>query len=187
MTLEKMTSRFLMMLCAVAMMGCAASGSTTSGTTTGTATRGPRTESSSGPKSGVATNLNDLEKYRPTFPAAPAASAPAAAPVAPTNHIREQVAVLMDSVAQAQKNIRYAAGYRILAYTGNERKAAMDLRNSIIQRLPEEKDYLTFKQPTYQLKIGDFFTRVEAQAALVKIQDLLPKAMLVQETINIPK
>ncbi|WP_066618299.1 hypothetical protein [Rufibacter roseus] len=177
-----MTSRFLSLLCAVALMGCAAGGSTSSSNT-----GAGSTDTNVNAKGGTATTLTNIEQYRPTFPAAPSASAPAAAPVAPTRHIRNEVTVLMDSVAQVQKNIRYASGYRILAYTGIERKAAMDLRNAIIQRLPEEKDYLTYKQPTYQLKIGDFFTRVEAQAALSKIQDLLPRAMLVQETINIPK
>ncbi len=184
MKLQTMTSRLLLILCGLAIMGCAGSSGASSSKKPDGTTPTPKPSTTKGVS---ATTLGDLGKYLPSFPAAPAVSAPAAAPVAPTHHIRNQVETLMDSVAQVNKNIRYAAGYRILAYTGIERKTAMDLRNSIVQRLPEEKDYLTYKQPTYQLKIGDFFTRVEAQAALVKIQDLLPKALLVQETINIQK
>ncbi|AKQ47408.1 hypothetical protein TH63_01340 [Rufibacter radiotolerans] len=169
------------MLCLGAMMSCAA----TSGSTS-TGSGSTPSEARSTEKGGTATII-DTKKYLPTFPSAPAGGAAPVAMAAPTHHVRNQVNLLMDSVVMVNKNIRYAAGYRILAYTGNERKAAMELRNNIIQRLPEEKDYLTYKQPTYQLKIGDFLTRVEAHAALMKIKDLLPNAMLVQETVNIPK
>ncbi|MGV3539926.1 MAG: sporulation protein [Rufibacter sp.] len=177
-----MTSRVLGILFLLAMMGCA---STSSSTSTGNG-RASEDNRKAETKGGTAT-LVETKKYLPTFPAAPAGSAAPAAPATPTNHLRSQVNLLLDSVVQVQKNIKYATGYRILAYTGIERNTAMTLRNNLIQRLPEEKDYLTYKQPTYQLKFGDFFTRVEAQAALSKVQDLLPNALLVRETINIPK
>ncbi|QHL89472.1 sporulation protein [Nibribacter ruber] len=168
---------------AVAVLtGCAAS-SSASANGDGTATSSSKSKN----EGGVATAV-DVGKYRTVFPAASASSTPStAAAVTPTKDLREQVEVLMDSVALMNKNIKYANGYRILAFTGNERKAAMDLRNSIIQRLPAEKDYLTYKQPTYQLKVGDFMSRVEAQLALSKIKDLIPNALIVPETINIPK
>ncbi|WP_192823308.1 sporulation protein [Rufibacter sp. LB8] len=180
-----MMKRFLGILVAVSMMGCAATSSSTS-TGNGSTTANTGTRPAADTKGGAAV-LVDTRKYLTKFPAATASNTASVAPAAPSNHVKNQVTLLMDSVAVVQKNIRYAAGYRILAYTGIERKAAMDLRNSLVQRLPEQRDYLTFKQPTYQLKFGDFFTRVEAQAALAKIRDLLPNALLVQETINIPK
>ncbi|WP_157593142.1 sporulation protein [Rufibacter tibetensis] len=181
-----MTFRLFTFLCLGAMMSCAATGTTSS------SSNGGNTPSASGAKkaerkgSGTAP-LIDTKKYRPSFPTTAEGAASAMATAAPTHHVGDKVTLLMDSVAQVNKNIKYAAGYRILAYTGIDRKTAMDLRNNIVRRLPDMKDYLTHKQPTYQLKVGDFFTRVEAQAALSKIQDLLPNALLVQETINIPK
>ncbi|WP_148041221.1 PDDEXK family nuclease [Rufibacter immobilis] len=178
-----MTSRFFAFLCLGAMMSCAATGgSTGNGAASNSSARSSDNRNGSG-----SSTLVDTKKYRPSIPAATASSSVPMAPAAPANHVRNQVTLLMDSVVQVNRNIKYAAGYRILAYTGVERKTAMDLRNNIVRRLPEQKDYLTFKQPTYQLKIGDFMSRVEAQVALTKIQDLLPNALLVQETINIPK
>ena len=107
--------------------------------------------------------------------------------VEPTNHVNQQVAVLMDTVASVNKNIRYAQGYRILAYNGSERQTVMNLRKSIIARVPEEKDYLTYQQPNFRLKIGDFFSRVEAQQVLNRLSDLIPNAQIVPEQININK
>lgn len=126
----------------------------------------------------------DLSQYRPKY-SVPETAAPIR--VTPTNHVNEQVAVLMDTVASVNKNIKYAQGYRILAYNGSQRQNVMDLRKSIISRVPEVKDYLTYQQPNFRLKIGDFFSRVEAQQVLNKISDLVPNAQIVQEQINIDK
>jgi hypothetical protein len=63
----------------------------------------------------------------------------------------------------------------------------MNLRKSIIARVPEQKDYLTYQQPNFRLKIGDYFSRIEAQQVLNQISDLIPNAQIVPEQINIPK
>ena len=127
----------------------------------------------------------DLSEYRPKYPAADAAET--AARVEPANHVNDKVAVLMDTVASVNKNIKYAQGYRILAYNGSERQTVMNLRKSIIARVPDEKDYLTYQQPNFRLKVGDFFSRIEAQQVLNQLSDLIPNAQIVQEQININK
>ena len=128
----------------------------------------------------------DLSAYRPKFETPePAAEAPVMAAIIPTEHNNQQVAVLMDTLAAVNKNIKYAQGFRILAYTGTDKNTVMNIRRSIINRMPDERDYLTYKQPTYRLKIGDYLSRVEAQQALQQIRDIVPNAMIMAEQINI--
>lgn len=127
----------------------------------------------------------DLSVFRPKYPAVDEAGA--VARLEPTHHVNERVAMLMDTVASINKNIRYAQGYRILAYNGSERQTVMSLRKAILGRLPEEKDYLTYQQPNFRLKVGDFFSRIEAQQVLNQIRDLIPNAQIVQDQININK
>jgi hypothetical protein len=129
--------------------------------------------------------MDDVSVFRPKYPVEDA-GAPAAR-AEPTTHVNARVAVLMDTVASVNKGIKYAQGYRILAYNGSERQTVMDLRKAIIGRVPEEKDYLTYQQPNFRLKIGDYFSRIEAQQVLNQIRDLIPNAQIVQEQINIPK
>lgn len=129
--------------------------------------------------------VEDLSVYRPKYPVEE--SATTAARVEPTAHVNDKVAVLMDTVASVNKNIKYAQGYRIMAYNGSERQTVMNLRKAIIARIPEQKDYLTYQQPNFRLKIGDYFSRIEAQQVLNQIRDLIPNAQIVQEQINIPK
>jgi hypothetical protein len=132
----------------------------------------------------------DLSKYRPKFTLAdPGAITPAskglAAGITPTNHVNDQVTALMDTLANHNKAIRYAKGYRILAYSGTERKAWLDMRDAIVKRVPEERDYPIYTQPNYRLKIGDYFTRVEAQQVLLRIKDITPNAMIIVDQINV--
>jgi len=135
----------------------------------------------------------DLSKYRPKF-TPPKATAPAATGenpftplpgTTPTNHVNERVGALLDTMAIMNKSVRFAKGYRILAYTGTERKAAMDIRNAIISRLPDEQVYAQYKQPTWRVKVGDFFNRLEANQALLRINDIISSPMIVEEQINV--
>jgi hypothetical protein len=164
------------------MSACASTGSLSSGSdeskkkTAAGSNERPKTE--------------DLSKYRPKFALAdPAAGNPAgkglAAGIVPANHVNDQVAALMDTLAQRNKSIRYARGYRILVYSGTERKAWLDMRQAIVKRVPEQRDYPVYTQPNYRLKIGDYFTRVEAQQVLLRIKDITPNAMIIADQINV--
>lgn len=132
----------------------------------------------------------DLSKYRPSFnvPVAPGTSSgttPAAPPAMPTRHANAKVTALMDTLVSMNKSIRFAQGYRILAYTGMERKTALDLRAEIVARLPDEPVYPQYKQPTWRVKVGDYFSRIEAQQVLLRIKDIVPNAMIVVDQINV--
>lgn len=126
----------------------------------------------------------DLSAYRPKVAPVPE-NLTASAAVTPTNHVNDLVASLLDTIASSNKNIKYAQGYRILAYTGNNRATAFDLRKAIIGRMPEERDYLTYVQPTFKLKIGDFYSRMEANQALQQIRNIVPNASIISEQVNV--
>ena len=164
------------------------SGSTTTGSNNDDKTTKPTTSTES------KAEAEDLSKYRPKFKLPPTPATPANAGAnpftplpgsTPTNHVNERVAVLLDTMAIMNKAVRYAKGYRILAYTGTERKAAMDVRNIIVSRLPDVQVYPQYKQPTWRVKVGDFFNRVEANQALLRIRDITPNAMIVEDQINV--
>jgi hypothetical protein len=150
-----------------------------------------KTPGSTTDKEDTAGKAEDLSKYRPKFnlPATAGAgvagtTSPAAATV-PTNHVNAKVAALMDTLSIMNKSIRFAQGYRILAYSGMERKNALDLRAAIVARLPDEPVYPQYKQPTWRVKVGDYLSRIEAQQVLLRIKDLAPDAMIVVEQINV--
>ena len=153
-----------------------------------TATQAPRVSAPAdtakkvaGAPTPVAMPAEDVTKYRPLFAAPKAASAsaaPARVVAAPTNHVNPQMEQRLRDQAYTNQNVKYAQGYRILVYLGLERDKVMAIRRNIIERYPDETDYITFKSPVYRLYIGDYLTKLEAARGLAKLRGMAPKLEL---------
>ncbi|RSK51238.1 sporulation protein [Hymenobacter rigui] len=177
--------RNVLLLSALFSLGaCAASGpaapaASTAPDTTRKATSVPATPAA-----------EDLSRYRPVFAAPKASATVSGTParfVTPTNQVNAQVEQRLRDQAYTNQNVKYAQGYRILAYVGLEKDQAMAVRRAVISRYPEETDYLAFKQPIFRLWIGDYLTRLEAEQALLRIRPLAPKAELESAQVIINK
>ena len=100
-------------------------------------------------------------------------------------HVNNQIEVALDSMAVRNKNIRYSTGYRIQVYVGNERREVDEAKSFVYQNFPELATYLSFSQPTYRLKAGDFSTRAEAERYYSTIRQRYSAAMIITERIDI--
>ena len=84
-------------------------------------------------------------------------------------------------------------GYRIQAYTDNNPKtakaAAQQRARDIAMKFPQYRSYISYKAPAWRLRIGDFKTQRDAQAALQRIKSVYPKfareMVIVRDRINI--
>lgn len=138
----------------------------------------------------------DLTAYRPKYDtdsapktssketksAPPATGGNTSAPstVGPTADAR------VDSVAARNKSINKSAqGYRVLVYSGNSSEESRKVRERIYKILPDADIYAQYKQPTFRVKVGDCFNRIEANNLYVKLKDEFPEAKIVPDQINI--
>ena len=64
-------------------------------------------------------------------------------------------------------------------------KKASSERARFIKLYPETESYLQFDTPNYKVYVGDFRTKSDAYAFLVKIKAEFPKAFLVEQKINL--
>lgn len=101
--------------------------------------------------------------------------------------VNSQVDMALDSIAVRNKTVRYSSGYRIQVFVGNDRKEVDEAKAYIYQNFPELSTYLTFSQPTYKLKAGDFTSRLDAERYYSFIKQRYSAAMLVNERIDIRK
>lgn len=84
-------------------------------------------------------------------------------------------------------------GFRIQAYTDNNprtaKAAAQRRARDIAMKFPQYRSYISYKAPAWRLRIGDFKTRREAQAALQRIKSVYPKfareMVIVRDRINV--
>jgi len=81
--------------------------------------------------------------------------------------------------------IRSARGYRIQIYNGNDRNKAIKLKIECIRRFPKLETYMTYIQPQFRVKVGNFTTRGEAQKFVQQMSALFSPIMIVPDFIVI--
>jgi hypothetical protein len=101
--------------------------------------------------------------------------------------VNNQVDMALDSIAVRNKTVRYSSGYRIQVFVGNDRKEVDEAKSYIYQNFPELSTYLTFSQPTYKLKTGDFTSKLDAERYYSSIRQRYSMAMIISEKIDIRK
>ncbi|MBO7608627.1 MAG: SPOR domain-containing protein [Muribaculaceae bacterium] len=86
-----------------------------------------------------------------------------------------------------------SVGYRIQAYSDNNyrtAKASTQARaRAIAMKFPQYRSYISYNAPTWRLRLGDFKTQGDAQAALSRIRSVFPnyarEMTIVRDHINV--
>jgi len=96
----------------------------------------------------------------------------------------------LDVVVKKYRNvqlgvIRSGHGFRVQIYNGNDRIKANQIRVDFIRRYPKTRTYLTYVQPQFRVKVGDFRTRGEAQQAYDELTAIYMPCMIVPDIIVI--
>ena len=100
--------------------------------------------------------------------------------VAPTQSINNEMSAIMDSIIVHNRDKSYYT-YTVQVYIGRSREEANQAREKVYRVLPEEKPELSYKQPSYKVKVGKYFDRVEAYKTLTKLRGTFPGAGMVRE------
>lgn len=78
-------------------------------------------------------------------------------------------------------------GYRIqiAAYSGvNSKSQAEAARNTFSNLFPYTKSYLTYNEPYFKVRVGDYYTRLQAYKDLETIKSTYPSAYIVPDKIK---
>ena len=81
-------------------------------------------------------------------------------------------------------------GYRIqlMMRAGNSAlDEANEIKGSFEEKYPYIKSYITFREPYYLLRVGDFRTRLEAIEFLEHIKKNYPQAWVIKDKIEFPE
>jgi hypothetical protein len=97
----------------------------------------------------------------------------------------------LDSLVEKNIEINKAAngiqGYRVQIFFGSERKLAQDAKTKFLQLMPDEEVYLIYQQPYFKVRVGDYRTKLEAEAVYRKLLHEFDKLFIVPDKINLPK
>ena len=77
-------------------------------------------------------------------------------------------------------------GYRIQIYFGGIRQKASEIKLDFNSRYPDIQAYISYQQPNFKVRIGDYHNRYEAQKFLKEIEGLYPTSFIVPDEVKLP-
>jgi hypothetical protein len=95
--------------------------------------------------------------------------------------------VLDTAAAYNRANIKYIDGFTIQVYGGNNRSTAKNYQLDIIRNFPDVESKMVFEQPNYKVRIGQYYTRLEAQEFFIEVKSVFSRAILIPTRIYVNK
>lgn len=106
-----------------------------------------------------------------------------------------QVDVTIDERINEELRMKNAAvdtnrikGYRVQIFFGSDMQSAEAAMSAFKAKFPEYANqvYRLYQQPSWKVRIGDFYREIEAQKLLNEVRKLYPDAFVVQDYIELP-
>lgn len=95
-------------------------------------------------------------------------------------HMDDEISTLMETISEADLPLE---GYRIQLYFGRKEEVNT-MRTEFLQKNPECGAYVSWLQPNFRLRIGDFRTRLQAERFKNEIQADYPSSYIVRDNIE---
>ncbi|SDF98982.1 Sporulation related domain-containing protein [Dyadobacter soli] len=123
-----------------------------------------------------------------TEPAAPARNSNVQkADVDKPLYVNKKLESALDTLVKQNKSIRYINGFRIQIYVGNVRQEADGAKSYVYQAFPDLNPYVSYTQPTYRVKVGDFMYRSDAEQYLDLIREQYASAVILADRVDIKR
>jgi hypothetical protein len=69
----------------------------------------------------------------------------------------------------------------------NSRERAENVRKTFLSKYPKVSAHVSFKEPNFRVRVGDFRTRAEARGFREEIQSEFPQGFVVKDEVKYPK
>ncbi|HYK76498.1 MAG TPA: SPOR domain-containing protein [Daejeonella sp.] len=76
-------------------------------------------------------------------------------------------------------------GFRVQIFSGTSRQEAYDQQARFQTLYPGVRTYISYEQPNYKVRVGDFRTRLEAEKLMNKLRRFYPALFIFSEHINL--
>lgn len=93
----------------------------------------------------------------------------------------------VNGVVNANKPVVSDFGYRVQVFYGSDRREVFSQQSRFKSLYPRYNTYISYKEPNYYIRVGDFRTRLEAQQFMAEIRTAFPTLFIFKEKINAPR
>jgi hypothetical protein len=78
-------------------------------------------------------------------------------------------------------------GYRVQIFSGTDREQTYKEQSKFKALYPSINTYISYTQPNYKVRVGDFRTRMEAEKFMNQVRKTYPTLFIFQERINLSR
>lgn len=102
-------------------------------------------------------------------------------------HADPRLSLLTETIKAKSRNsgIRSGRGFRVQIYSGSDRSKANAVKVDFMRRFPNVRTYMSYIQPQFRVKAGDFKTREDARKLVQQLNHLYAPVMIVPDIIVI--
>jgi hypothetical protein len=98
--------------------------------------------------------------------------------------VNRQLDTVLDSIDQTHRGRRYIDGFTIQVYSGR-REEALSAKKQLATSLPKLESEVQFTEPIFRVKVGKYYSRMEAQQDYTAVKRYFPAAILIPEKISL--
>lgn len=94
------------------------------------------------------------------------------------------VQAYIEAHAMIEKKKPFFEGFRIQIYSGNNKEEANKVKAEFYTKFPNMRCYLTYQQPYYKLRVGDYENQESAKADAKRLVRTYPSSFLVPDQVR---
>lgn len=103
--------------------------------------------------------------------------------VEPTNHLRAEIDSVIRIKSARNQEAGFLPGFTIQVYSGRSREAANNAKYVVNTLLENEEPQVYYDQPRFRVKVGQYYSRLEAEKNLNLLKGEFRQALILQERI----
>lgn len=105
--------------------------------------------------------------------------------VEPKYAVNKKLDSVLDSIDRINVQRTYIDGFTIQVYSGSRKEDAMKTKQELSNSLPDLQSEVLYSQPTFRVKVGKYYSRIEAQKDFLDVKKLFPTAVIIPDKISI--
>lgn len=92
---------------------------------------------------------------------------------------------VLDSIDRYNVQRNFIDGFTIQVYSGSKKEDAFNAKKELQSTLPELPSEVQYAQPNFRVKVGKYYTRIDAQKDLLDVKRLFPGAIIIPDKVSI--
>jgi hypothetical protein len=105
--------------------------------------------------------------------------------VEPKYAVNKKLDTVLDSIDRYNRAKQFIDGFTIQIYAGLKREDALNAKKNLASSLPDLSSEVEYAQPNFRVKVGKYYTRIDAQRDYVAVKKYFPTAIVIPDKVAI--